>query len=206
MGVAKSGWGHLVHEALKFAEWVYVLSWFFACWLCWNNFWLDKPCICFTFLPVRPLAVARRILLNRVCPSLFPAISVGVFLELDYYISLDFGMVLETLVKLSMITQYFGKKKNYYLLFLDKFYIWEKSCSWDIGKSALNQSDYRIFKSSIFSELIDETASFLACWYKLTKIESYLKFFLIGHGQKWVLPIWSLDSKTDCISRIRWWN
>ena len=22
--------------------------------------------------------------------------------------------------------------------------------------------------------------------------------FLVGHGQKWVWPIWSLDSKIDC--------
>ena len=27
--------------------------------------------------------------------------------------------------------------------------------------------------------------------------------FLIGHGQKWVWPIWSLDSKIDVISRIK---
>ena len=25
--------------------------------------------------------------------------------------------------------------------------------------------------------------------------------FLVGHGQKWVWPIWSLDCKIDCILR-----
>ena len=35
---------------------------------------------------------------------------------------------------------------------------------------------------------------------------SWMKSFLMGHGQKWVWPIWSLDSKIDCISRKSWWN
>ena len=29
---------------------------------------------------------------------------------------------------------------------------------------------------------------------------------MVEHGQKWVWPIWSLDSKIDCISRKNWWN
>ena len=63
-------------------------------------------------------------------------------------------------------------------MFLDKFYIWEKSCSWDIGQKALSQSDCRILRSIIYPKQIDETASFLVCWYKFTKIKSYWKFFV----------------------------
>ena len=55
--------------------------------------------ICLTFkcqstevVLVRPLALARRILWNRVCPSFPPAACLVVFLELDYEISLNFGM------------------------------------------------------------------------------------------------------------------
>ena len=29
---------------------------------------------------------------------------------------------------------------------------------------------------------------------------------LVGHGQKWVWTIWSLESKIDCISRNNRWN
>ena len=45
---------------------------------------------------------------------------------------------------------------------------------------ALNQSDSRIFKSTISPELIDKTASFFAYLYKLSKIKSLLKFFWLG--------------------------
>ena len=27
-----------------------------------------------------------------------------------------------------------------------------------------------------------------------------------GHGQKWVWPVWSRDSKINCISRMKRWN
>ena len=57
---------------------------------------------------------------------------------------------------------------------------WEKSCSWDIGQNHLSQSDCRIFESTISPEQIDETASFFACCYKFTKIESSLKIFWLG--------------------------
>ena len=33
-----------------------------------------------------------------------------------------------------------------------------------------------------------------------------IKIFLGGHGQKWVWPIWSQDSKIGCISRMNWWH
>ena len=36
--------------------------------------------------------------------------------------------------------------------------------------------------------------------------EELIKIFLVGHGQKWVWPIWSWDSKIDSISRMNRWN
>ena len=44
------------------------------------------------------------------------------------------------------------------------------------------------------------------CWYKLTKIKSWSKFFWVGMARKWVWPIWSQDSKIGCISRMNWWH
>ena len=41
-GHGKKWHAHLVHETLKCAEYVYELSWFFACWLWCNNFCLDQ--------------------------------------------------------------------------------------------------------------------------------------------------------------------
>ena len=39
VGMIKIGRGHLVHETLKSAEWVYELSWSFTCFLWCHNFW-----------------------------------------------------------------------------------------------------------------------------------------------------------------------
>ena len=44
----------------------------------------------------------------------------------------------------------------------------------------LSHSDCGIFKSSIYLEQIDETASFFACWCKFTKIKSWFKSFWWG--------------------------
>ena len=97
---------YLVHEALKSAaywEWKHELSWFFACWLWCNNFWLDQHRILYlrplNASLIRPPAVSGRILWNRVCLSFCPVTSVGVFLELDHWIYLNFGMVLENWAK-----------------------------------------------------------------------------------------------------------
>ena len=60
-------------------------------------------------LLVRPMAVAGRILWNRVCPSFPPDVCVGVFLKLDHYISLNFGMVPEILKKLCITTRFHRK-------------------------------------------------------------------------------------------------
>ena len=126
-------------------------------------------------------AVAESILWNRVCPSFPLDICQGVFLEFNHEISLDFAMVLETLIKLWFTARFFGKTfllqklgkwaKNtgFFILkkklvinfhwicsimkmliiccvFLHKSYIWEKSCSWDIGQNALSQLDCMFLK------------------------------------------------------------
>ena len=98
----------------------------------------------------------------------------------------------------------FYNKCFYYLLY---FYIWEKSCSWDIGQNALSQPDCRIFKSSISPEQIDETASFLACWYKFAKIKSWLKIFWLGIVKNgfdpsglWTLKLTVSEEWTDGIN------
>ena len=95
VGVIRNGHGNLNHETLKSAaskEWVYELSWFFACWLWGNNFWSDRHCtlyLLFYLQPmavvfVGPLAVAKRVLWNRVCLAFHPAFCWGVFLELGH--------------------------------------------------------------------------------------------------------------------------
>ena len=100
-----SSWGS---KSLVFSEWVFELSWFFAWQMWYNGFCLDQhrtlylwlKCYSTAVLLVGPLAAARRVLWNRVCPSFHPAIFLDVFLELDDLISLNFGMVLDTLIKL----------------------------------------------------------------------------------------------------------
>ena len=100
-----------------------------------------------------------------------------------------------------------SKKKKLFAVFLDKSYIWEKSCSLDIGQNTLSQSGCRIFKSSISQEQIDETASFLACSYKLKKIKSWLKTFWLGmvknefdQSRVWTLKLTVLQEWTDGIN------
>ena len=119
VGLVKNGHCHLVHETLKSAEWVYGLSLFFACWLWCNNFWLDRLTLHFLSLNfkyysirvvlVSPLTVAGMIQWNRVCLSFHPDICQGLFLEFDHEISLNFAMVLETLMKLFMTARFCGK-------------------------------------------------------------------------------------------------
>ena len=48
-----------------------------------------------------------------------------------------------------------------------------------------SKSDWRVFKSAIFPEEIDEMPSLFACWYKFTKIKSWPKiffFFFVKNG------------------------
>ena len=41
---------------------------------------------------------------------------------------------------------------------------------------------------------------------QIHKDQKLIENVLVGHGQKWVWLICSLDSKIDCISRINRWN
>ena len=135
-------------------------------------------------------------------------------------------MVLETIMKFCMTAQDFFEKlilllklnlkKNLAINFhwsccIMTMYIiccvpsqilyWEKSCFWYIGENAFSQSNYRIFKSTISVEQINEIASFVHVDRNLQKLK-FVENFLIGHGQKWMWAIWSLDSKFGCYSRM----
>ena len=57
---------------------------------------------------VSPLALAGGILWYRVCLSFLPDICQDVFLEFDHEFSLNFAMVLETLMKMCMTARFFG--------------------------------------------------------------------------------------------------
>ena len=146
-------------------------------------------------LLLRPLVVAGRILWYRFCPSFPPDICLGVSLDLDHQISLSwhytrnsYEVVHNNLIlwkncfcpknKNVQSKGFLNSKKNLvtnfhcilywkllFAVFLHKSSIWEKSYSWDIGQNPLSQSDCRISKWTISPEQIDETVSFLACWY-----------------------------------------
>ena len=64
------------------------------------------------------------------------------------------------------------------------------------------------FLNQLYPEKIVEIAWFVVYWYKFMKIQSWLKSICVGmvKSQKWVWWLWSQDSKTDCISRFKWWN
>ena len=93
----------------------------------------------------------------------------------------------------------------------EKSYIWEKFCSWDIGQSALSQSDCRIFKSTVSPEQIDETAS---VWYVDTnsqKLKVDWKIFSLsmvknGYGQSrlWTLKLAVSQVSQEWTDRINW--
>ena len=65
--------------------------------------------------------------------------------------------------------------------------LWEKSCSWDIGQNPLSQSDCRISKWTISPEQIDETVSFLACWYGQSCQDSKIE---LTNGINWLFACW----------------
>ena len=60
---------------------------------------------------------------------------------------------------------------------------------------------------SIKLTLPEEWANwFFACWCKFITVKNLIKKLLGGHGQKWMWPVWSWDSKIDCISKLYRWN
>ena len=105
-------------------------------------------------------------------------------------------------------------KRIFYLLCSKTYFFFGKAFFLRIDQKDLSESDYRIFKSSVSPEQIDEAASFLVCWYKFTKIKSWLKTFWLGivkngyaqsglwtlkftvsqkwnHGNNWFFVCWS---------------
>ena len=71
-------------------------------------------------------------------------------------------------------------KFTLFVVFLHKSHIWENFGSWDMGQNVLSQLDCKIFQSTISPEKINETAWFLACWYKVTYVKSSSKIFWVG--------------------------
>ena len=67
-----------------------------------------------------------------------------------------------------------------FAVFLHKFYIWEKFDVWDMHQNALGQSNFRIFKSTIFLEQNDGKVSFFVWWHRFIQIKSWLKNTGVG--------------------------
>ena len=65
-----------------------------------------------------------------------------------------------------------------------------KSGTWDMGRNALGQLDYTIFKSTIHLEQCYKNSEFFACWYKFIKVRSWMKNIWRGLDQKKVFPLW----------------
>ena len=106
------------------------------------------------------------------------------------------------------------------MVILYKSYIWEKSCSWDIGLNALSQLDRQIFKSGISPYKIDKTASKngfgqSGFWtWKLTVSQEWTDriklFFHAGTNSCKLKDYWTFWgwawSESDCIWRMNRWN
>ena len=117
--------------------------------------------------------------------------SPDVFLELDHYFFLDFGMVLETYMKFCVTG----------LNFLKWFYLSQKL--WKQPKNRVflnwvcNKSLYyllycctnHIFRKSLVSDK----------WSKIL-LASHIEKYLSGRGQKWTWPIRPWGSQICCIS------
>ena len=68
----------------------------------------------------------------------------------------------------------------YCLLYSYLLYIWEQSGSWDMYQNTLEQSDCKIFKSTISLEQNIEKVWLFACWYQIMKIKSWLTNIEMG--------------------------
>ena len=76
----------------------------------------------------------------------------------------------------------------------------EKSGSWDLGQNAVGQSDCRIFKLTMSPEHKMKKSDFLHADTDYWKLKVSWKI-VGGHGQRWVWPLWSEDTKIGCISK-----
>ena len=116
---------------------------------------------------------------------------------------------------------------NFFLLFavfLDKSYIWEKSCSWYRGQNTLSQSCFRFLnqvfhqsklmkqphyglwtlKLMVSQEWVDGINWIFACWYRFTKIKSWSKIYRVSLVKNGCDQ--SSQSKINFISRMNRWN
>ena len=84
-------------------------------------------------------------------------------------------MVMYNKQELSNIWSWINEKVKQHWGWVErKCCLYKKAC---IDQNTLSQADYRVFKSSIVPEQIDETASFFACGYKFIKIKSWSKIY-----------------------------
>ena len=90
-------------------------------------------------------------------------------------------------------------------VFLHKRHIWGNSGSQVLSQNVLSQSACSIFISAIYPEQINEIAFLLYVDADSWKIKACWKF-MGGHGQKWVRPRLSRNSKIGCISGMNGWN
>ena len=75
---------------------------------------------------------------------------------------------------------FYNKKFLLFAVFLDKIYIWKKSCSQDIGQILTANQTAGFLNQVFFMKKINEISSFLACWCKFKKIKSWLKIVWLG--------------------------
>ena len=75
---------------------------------------------------------------------------------------------------------FYNKKFLLFAVFLDKIYIWKKSCSQDIGQILTANQTAGFLNQVFFTKKINEISSFLACWYRFTKIKSQSKIYCVS--------------------------
>ena len=70
-----------------------------------------------------------------------------------------------------------------------------------MGQNALSQSDCEFSNQLFCQNKSMKQPHSLHADTNSQKLKNEQRFFT-GHGQKWVWPIWSWNSKIDCISRM----
>ena len=144
------------------------------------------------------------------CPSICPFFSFAhlsrCFLGIGPLIYQHSGLVLETHMEEPNFLEKLMRKMGQIFFWNYWKFIWNFFWICSIIKvviicyiPTLGWSGHRIFKSTISSEQIDETAWF---FYDKLMIIKHIENFLGRHGQKWVWPVWSQYSKIGCVSRI----
>ena len=70
-----------------------------------------------------------------------------------------------------------------------------------MSQNDIGQSYWRNFKSTISLEQKDEKVLSFCMLVQIRGNQNLFEKYFCGHGQKWVWPLCSHDSKIDCISR-----